>query len=102
MSSAPSVRSPGRPAAATREQVLERALHHYLRGRRVDVQAIAAELGVGRTTVYRWFGSREQLVGEVVARAAEELLAGIRASTRGRGAARLVEVFDRFNRALAE
>src|SRR4051794_16499695 len=50
MSGAPSVRPRGRPAAATREQVLERAVHHYLRGRRVDVQAIAAELGIGRTT----------------------------------------------------
>ncbi|MDX6584959.1 MAG: hypothetical protein QOI10_4143 [Solirubrobacterales bacterium] len=56
---------------------------------------------MGRTTIYRWFGSREQLVGEVVARAAEEVLAQIRAATRGRGAARLVEIFDRFNRALA-
>src|SRR4051812_24976409 len=42
MSRAPSVRPPGRPPAATREQVLERAVYHYLRGRRVDVQAIAA------------------------------------------------------------
>jgi hypothetical protein len=38
----------GRPAAATREDVLEAAMHRYLRGRRVDVQAIANELGLGR------------------------------------------------------
>lgn len=67
----------------------------------MDVQALAADLGVGRTTIYRWFGSREQLLGEVVTRAAEEVLAGIRADTGGRGAARLLEIFDRFNRALA-
>src|SRR5438552_1083020 len=57
----------GRPAGATRDAVLSAALYHYLRGQRVDVQALAAELGVGRTTIYRWFGSREQLLGEVVA-----------------------------------
>src|SRR3954464_9152859 len=102
MSSAPAVRPPGRPAAATREQVLERSLHHYLRGRRVDVQAIAAELGVGRTTIYRWFGSREELIGEVLFAAAEPLLREARAKARGRGARVLLDTFDRFNRSLAD
>jgi AcrR family transcriptional regulator len=37
--------------------MLDAAMARYLRGQRVDVQAIAAELGLGRTTVYRWFGS---------------------------------------------
>jgi AcrR family transcriptional regulator len=92
----------GRPPGASREDLLSRALDRYLRGQRVDVQALAVELGLGRTTVYRWFGSREALVGEVVAAAAEELLGRIRAGTRGRGAARLLEIFDRFNRALAD
>jgi AcrR family transcriptional regulator len=102
MSSAPSVRPPGRPAAATREQVLERAIHHYLRGRRVDVQAIAAELGLARTTIYRWFGSREALIGEVLFAAAEPLLRRARAEARGRGARLLLDTFDRFNRSLAD
>ena len=68
----------GRPAAASRDDVLALAMHRYLRGRRVDVQAIAAELGLGRTTIYRWFGSREELIGEILVRAAEPL------HTRGR------------------
>lgn len=91
----------GRPAAATQDDVLDAALHRYLRGRRIDVQALAAELGLGRTTIYRWFGSREQLIGEVVARAAEQVLAAVRAEARGRGADLLLDTFDRFNRALA-
>ena len=102
MSGVPSVRPPGRPAAATREQVLERALHHYLRGRRVDVQAIAAELGLARTTIYRWFGSREGLIGEVLFAAAEPLLVRARKDARGRGARLLLDTFDRFNRSLAD
>ncbi len=76
-------------------------MHRYLRGRRIDVQALAAELGLGRTTVYRWFGSREELIGEVAARAAEPLLREARASARGEGAQALLESFDRFNRELA-
>jgi len=92
----------GRPAAATREDVLAAAMHRYLRGRRVDVQAIAAELGLGRTTVYRWFGSREALIGQVLVQAAEPLLADAVSKTRGRGGKRLLNIFDRFNRGLAD
>jgi AcrR family transcriptional regulator len=92
----------GRPAAASREDVLALALHRYLRGLRIDVQALAAELGLGRTTIYRWFGSRDELIGEVVARAAEPLLAESRANARGRGGEALLDTFDRFNRGLAD
>jgi AcrR family transcriptional regulator len=91
----------GRPPAASREDVLSAAMHRYLRGRRVDVQAIAAELGLGRTTIYRWFGSREGLIGEVLVLAAEPLLAAARKSARGRGGSALLDTFDRFNRSLA-
>ena len=100
--SSTAARRRGRPAAASREDVLAAAMDRYLRGRRVDVQAIAAELGLGRTTIYRWFGSREGLIGEVLVRAAEPLLEKARAGARGRGAVRLLDTFDRFNRGLAE
>jgi AcrR family transcriptional regulator len=82
--------------------VLATALHHYLRGRRVDLRAIAAELGLGRTTIYRWFGSREELIGEVLFLAAEPLLREARATARGRGGRVLLDTFDRFNRSLAD
>lgn len=35
-------------------------------GRRLDMQALAAELGVNRATLYRWVGSRELLLREVI------------------------------------
>ena len=91
----------GRPAAASREDVLHLALNRYLHGERIDVQAIAAQLGLGRTTVYRWFGSREGLIGETVAQAAEPLFDEARAGAKGRGGAALLDTFDRINRALA-
>ena len=98
----PSAPRRGRPAAASPEDVLDAATHRYLRGHRVDVRAIAAELGLGRATVYRWFGSREELIGEVVVRAAEPVLAEARKDARGRGGAALLDTFDRFNRSLAD
>jgi AcrR family transcriptional regulator len=91
----------GRPPAASREDVLGLALRRYLHGERVDVQAIAGELGLGRTTIYRWFGSREGLIGETVARAAEPLFDEARAAARGVGGPALLDTFDRINRALA-
>jgi AcrR family transcriptional regulator len=92
----------GRPAAASREDVIEAGLYRYLRGQRIDVQAIAAEIGVGRATVYRWFGSRDNLIGEVVIRATEPVLAEARAGLEGKGGSGLLDTFDRFNRALAD
>ena len=101
MSDQQTTRQRGRPAAATREEVLAAATHQYLRGARIDVQAIAAELGLGRATIYRWFGSREELIGEVLVRTAEPLLDDARAKARGRGGTALLDTFDRFNRSLA-
>lgn len=95
-------RRPGRPAAATREQVLDAALDRYLRGQRVDIQAIAGELGLGRATVHRWFGTREALIGEVIVLAATPVLEASRAEARGTGGPALLETFDRFNRRLAD
>jgi AcrR family transcriptional regulator len=102
MTTATSPRRRGRPPAASREDVLQAALYRYLRGRRVDVQAIAAELGLGRTTIYRWFGSRDDLLGEVLARATDPVIDAARAGARGRGGRALLDTFDRLNRSLAE
>ena len=92
----------GRRPAASREDVLEAALARYLHGQRVDVQAIATELGLGRTTIYRWFGSREGLIGEVIVLAGEPLLEAARAAAVGQGGAMLLDTFDRINRSLVE
>jgi AcrR family transcriptional regulator len=102
MSTVPRARSRGRPAAATPEEVLSAAMYRFLRGRRIDVQAIAAELGLGRATIYRWFGSREELIGEVLFRAAAPLLEEAREKARGHGGEALLDTFDRFNRSLAD
>jgi AcrR family transcriptional regulator len=95
-------RAGGRRAGATREQVLAAARERYLAGRRIDMLALAGELGVGRATLYRWFGSREGLIGEVVATEAERLFERARAKADGSGAKALIDTFDRINRALSK
>jgi AcrR family transcriptional regulator len=81
--------------------VLAAATRQYLEGRRLDVQAIATELGLARATIYRWFGSREDLLGEVIACEAEDYFRRVRSRVGGRGARALLETFDQINRGLA-
>jgi AcrR family transcriptional regulator len=82
--------------------VLRVVTEQYISGQRVDVTVVARRLGVGRATIYRWFGSREALLGEVIARELELLIAAKREQVPRRGAAGLLEVFDRINRSLAK
>lgn len=65
------------------------------------MRAIALGLGLGRVTVHRWFGSRERLLGEVLA---AELIAVLRSPgthAGRRGAERIADRLDHVNRALA-
>jgi AcrR family transcriptional regulator len=100
--SAPPARSrPGRRARASRTDVLHLVAEQYLAGQRVDITVVAARLGLGRATIYRWYGSRQALIGEVIAGQLEELVAAKRRRVRRRGAVGLLEVFDLVNRSLA-
>lgn len=68
----------GRPTALDAFLVARRA---FQAGRGLDMRALAAELGVNRATLYRWVGSREVLLREIVWSLTERTLA------RGPGAA---------------
>ena len=87
-------------AAATRDEVLDAAMRSYLRGERIDVQAIAAGLGLGRSTIYRWFGTREDLMGHVLNRGYDALLEQAADGRRGHGGPGLLDTFDALNRGL--
>ena len=92
---------PGRPAAASREAALALATERFLDAQRVDVQAIARELGLARATMHRWFQTRESLLGELLATLAEQRLRTIYAELSETGGRALLETADRFNRELA-
>jgi AcrR family transcriptional regulator len=87
-------RRSGPAPGATREEVLEVTREHFLACERVDVRAIAAECGVGRATVYRWFGSREGLVGEAMVGVFERRVGDARAAVGGHGAKALLDTID--------
>jgi AcrR family transcriptional regulator len=54
---------PGRPNAL---DAFKRARRAFLDAHRVDMGALAAEVKVNRATLYRWVGSRDQLLCEIL------------------------------------
>lgn len=71
------------------------ARHRFVAGERLDMTALAAELGVNRVTLYRWVGSREQLLVEVVWSLARRTLDDLIAA-HPRGADRQVRILMGF------
>ena len=47
-------------------EIFQAALHNFLEQRRLDMRSLAGELGIGRATLYRRAGSRDQLLGHVL------------------------------------
>ena len=91
----------GGGARPTPMDALREARRRWLNGDRLDMSALAHELRISRATLYSWVGSREKLIGEVLWSFAEEGLRQARAAASGSGAARIVDVFQRFIRANA-
>jgi AcrR family transcriptional regulator len=88
--------------APTRVDLLAVARRRFLKGQRLDMQAMGSELGVSRTTVYRWAGNHDQLLGEVMSRLAYETFQVAERGVRQSGRARVLEVYTNFLTLLAE
>lgn len=80
----------------TREDAVELARARFVSGERVEMQVLAAELDIGRTTLYRWVGEREQLLEEVFAGLVDDWFAQVIPQAEGSGRERLVDVMRRF------
>jgi len=60
------------------------------------MSGLAEQVGVNRVTLYRWVGSREELLVEVIWSLAERTLARLREEVGARGGERIVQVVARF------
>jgi len=56
----------GAPRRPTVLDAFAAARRRFAAGLRIEMQSLADELGVNRVTLYRWVGSREQLITEVL------------------------------------
>jgi AcrR family transcriptional regulator len=92
----------GNERPATPTDVLHAARRRFLRGERVDMNELAQEVGISRATLYRWVGSRDQLLGEVLWSLAEPALAQARSEAKGRGAAWVLAIYRRYGDMIVE
>jgi AcrR family transcriptional regulator len=74
----------------------------YLSGERLDMSELASNLGVGRTTLYRWCGHRERLLSDVIWSVTEERIRSFEAATKLTGKKRLREGVRVFMEATAQ
>ena len=80
--------------SATPAGAFRGARRMYLKGQRLDMQALATELGISRPTLYRWTGDREQLLSDVLWSLSDELFERAKADhPEHTGAERLLAIF---------
>jgi AcrR family transcriptional regulator len=84
------------PKRPTPLDAFKLARRRFLAAERVDMSALADELQINRVTLYRWVGSREQLLVEILWSLTLGNLASVRAEVRETGSERVVQVVLRF------
>ncbi|MEV5408289.1 QsdR family transcriptional regulator [Thermopolyspora sp. NPDC052614] len=72
------------------------ARKQFIRGVRVEMQALANELGVSRMTLNRWVGSRDRLLGEVNWTLAKPTLDRCRQEAAASGVEAVAQTLERF------
>lgn len=88
------------PPRPTASDAFLLARRRFLAGERLDMTALATELGVNRVTLYRWVGSREKLLVEVIWALGSRTLQDATRRSRKRGADRIVGIVSRFTAAV--
>lgn len=80
-----------------RALLFDEAMRRYHAGEPIDLATLASENDVGRSSAYRWFGSNDGLLAEIVrARQAENFANVSRLHVRKRGRSRVVAVLVDF------
>ncbi len=83
-----------RPDALAAFRVAQRS---FLAGKRLEMQDLAAELGVSRATLFRWVGAKEQLLAEVIwSMARPTFEQAVNDASRKRGPQRIAAVLSDF------
>jgi len=72
------------------------ARHRFLAGDRIDMGVLATELGVDRTSLFRWVGNRDALLAEVLWSLAVPTFDSADAAVEAVGADRVEGVLTRF------
>lgn len=87
---------------ATPLDLYQLARRDWLAGERIDIGALAARLNIGRATAFRWVGSRDLLLSEILWSLCDELMTATATTQRGRGAHRVAAICEATIRALVD
>ncbi|MEP7177989.1 MAG: QsdR family transcriptional regulator [Pseudonocardiales bacterium] len=94
-----SAASQSRPDAVTAFRLARRT---FIQGERLDMQRLAADLGVDRTTLFRWVGNRDQLLAEILLSLGERTFADSVQRATGSGPQRVADALGEFVQALID
>lgn len=64
----------------------------FIQSRKIDMQDLAAELGVSRATLFRWVGNRDTLITEIIWSLAERTFNDATAGAAGTGGRRIAAI----------
>lgn len=88
------------PQTTGRRRAIDAATRLYLEGRSLDMSSLASELGVGRATLYRWVGNREDLLATVLTEATESTYSWALEHASGSGVDFVLDFLERVMRAV--
>jgi AcrR family transcriptional regulator len=88
--------------AAGPADAIRAATRTYLRGEPLDMSALASHLGIGRATLYRWVGNREDLLSTVLAEGTERTFRAAVKDAEGEGVPLLLDCMRRFMRGVLD
>ena len=80
----------------TRDDAIAFARTRFLLGQRIEMGAIADELGIGRTTLYRWVGERDELIEQVLTGLVDDWFTVVEVQAKGTGRERVLDLFRKF------
>jgi AcrR family transcriptional regulator len=93
--------SRGKERTAPRDAI-NLATEWYLQGKPLDLSALATQLGIGRATLYRWVGNREELLAIILSEATERTFRAAAREATGTGTRLVLDTLERFMHAVAE
>lgn len=76
------------------------ARQYWLDCKKLNLGAIAEELGVSRATLFRWIGNKDLLMGEIIWSAYKPTVLNVRQQCTGEGVDYIVNVFREVNHAV--
>lgn len=76
------------------DPVIAHALRQFLRESRIDMGELATKAGIGRATLYRRYGDRDRVLGEVLWVITQRAWARLWQASPQRGMARVIAVLD--------